>query len=147
MAYAISTGNIFLGEITTQKNKVLVVQSDESKNNALDKLELMDIDTSNIYFFFGEDGWDRLSIPKLRETIIKSSFKVVILDSVTTLLTNNGYSMRDPEFAIPLYELNELAGELNIIIICTAHLRKPEGVRNEVSVNAVSYTHLTLPTT
>ena len=137
MAYAISTGDIFLGELTTQKNKVLIVQSDESKNNALDKLELMDIDNSNIYFFFGEDGWDRLSIPKLREVIIKSSFKVVILDSVTTLLTNNGYSMRDPEFAIPLYELNELAGELNIIIICTAHLRKPEGVRNEVSVNDV----------
>ena len=50
MAYAISTGNIFLGEITTQKNKVLVVQSDESKNNALDKLELMDIDNPKIYY-------------------------------------------------------------------------------------------------
>ena len=137
MAYAISTGNIFLGEITTQKNKVLVVQSDESKNNALDKLELMDIDTSNIYFFFGEDGWDRLSIPKLREVIIKNSFKVVILDSVTTLLTNNGHSMRDPEFAKPLYELNKLASELNILIICTAHLRKPEVVRHEVGIHDV----------
>ena len=137
MAYAISTGDIFLGELTTQKNKVLIIQSDESKNNALNKLELMDIDTQNIYFFFGEDGWDKLSIPKLKEVIIKNSFKVVILDSVTTLLTNNGYSMRDPEFATPLYELNELAGELNIIIICTAHLRKPEGVRHEVSINDV----------
>ena len=39
MAYAISTGDIFLGELTTQKNKVLIVQSDESKNNALDKFE------------------------------------------------------------------------------------------------------------
>ena len=61
MAYAISKGNIFLGEITTQKNKVLVVQSDESKNNALDKLELMDIDgpNSNLYFYFAEDGGAR----------------------------------------------------------------------------------------
>ena len=139
MAYAISTGNIFLGELTTQKNKVLVVQSDESKNNALDKLELMDIDgsNSNLYFYFAEDGWERLNIKNLKEVVINNSFKVVILDSVTTLLTNNGYSMRDPEFAIPLYDLNDLAGELNIIIICTAHLRKPEGVRHEVSINDV----------
>ena len=137
MAYAISTGNIFLGQLTTKKNKVLIVQSDESKNNALDKLELMDIDTQNIYFFFGEDGWDRLSIPRLREVITKNSFKVVMLDSVTTLLTNNGHSMRDPEFATPLYELNKLASELNILIICTAHLRKPEGVRYEVSIHDV----------
>ena len=64
MAYAISKGNIFLGELSTQKNKVLVIQSDESKNNALDKLELMDIDSrnSNLYFYFAEDGWDRLNI-------------------------------------------------------------------------------------
>ena len=139
MAYAISTGDIFLGELTTQKNKVLVVQSDESKNNALDKLALMDIDgaNSNLYFYFAEDGWDKLSIPKLREVIINNSFKVVILDSVTTLLTNNGRSMRDPEFATPLYELNKLASELNILIICTAHLRKPEGIRHEVSIHDV----------
>ena len=137
MAYAISTGNIFLGEITTQKNKVLVVQSDESKNNALDKLELMDIDNPNIYFLFGEDGWDKLNIPKLKKVIVKNSFKVVILDSVTTLLTNNGRSMRDPEFATPLYELNKLASELDILIICTAHLRKPEGIRHEVSIHDV----------
>ena len=139
MAFAISTGGNFLDELLVQKNKVLVVQSDESKSNALDKLELMDMDATNpnLYFFFGEDGWDKLSIPKLREAIIKNSFKVVILDSVTTLLTNSGYSMRDPEFATPLYELNKLASELNILIICTAHLRKPEGVRYEVSVHDV----------
>ena len=60
-----------------------------------------------------------------------------MLDSVTTLLTNNGHSMRDPEFATHLYELNKLASELNILIICTAHLRKPEGIRHEVSIHDV----------
>jgi len=45
--------------------------------------------------------------------------------------------MRDPEFATPLYELNKLASELNILIICTAHLRKPEGIRHEVSIHDV----------
>ena len=139
MAYAISTGNILLGELTTKRNKVLVVQSDESKNNALDKLELMDIhgSNSNLYFYFAEDGWDRLNIKNLKEVVLNNSFKVVLLDSVTTLLTNNGRSMRDPEFATPLYELNKLASELNILIICTAHLRKPEGIRHEVSIHDV----------
>ena len=76
MAFAISTGGNFLDELLVQKNKVLVVQSDESKSNALDKLELMDMDATNpnLYFFFGEDGWDKLSIPKLREAIIKKFF-------------------------------------------------------------------------
>ena len=139
MAYAISTGNIFLGELTTQNNKVLIIQSDESKNNALDKLELMDIDgsNSNLYFYFAEDGWERLNIKNLKEEVLNNSFKVVLLDSVTTLLTNNGRSMRDPEFATPLYELNKLASELNILIICTAHLRKPEGIRHEVGIHDV----------
>ena len=109
MAYAISTGDIFLGELTTQKNKVQIIQSDESKNNALDKLELMNIDgsNSNLYFYFAENGWDRLNIKNLKEEVLKKSFNVVLLDSVTTLLTNNGRSMRDPEFATPLYELNK----------------------------------------
>ena len=40
IAFAISTGENFLDELLVQKNKVLVVQSDESKSNALDKLEL-----------------------------------------------------------------------------------------------------------
>ena len=97
----------------------------------------MDGPNSNLYFYFAENGWDRLNIKNLKEEVLKKSFNVVLLDSVTTLLTNNGRSMRDPEFATPLYELNKLASELKILIICTAHLRKPEGVRHEVSVNDV----------
>ncbi len=136
MANAISKGKLFMGQLNTVKNKVLILQADESFNNALDKLQLMGID-AGIDFLFGEDGWDTLDIGRIRREVKEGGYGVLFLDSVTTLLTNRGYSMRDPEFASPLYELNSLASELNILIVCNAHLRKPDGLRQEVCIHDV----------
>ena len=136
MAKAISKGELFMGQLNTVKSKVLIVQADESVNNALDKLQLMGID-AGIDFLFGENGWNTLDIDRIRREVKKGDYGVLFLDSVTTLLTNRGYSMRDPEFASPLYELNSLASELNILIVCNAHLRKPEGIRQEVCIHDV----------
>ena len=47
----------------------------------------------------------------------------------------NGISIKDSEFCIPLYELNNLASELKILIVITAHLRKEE--RKEVDMNDI----------
>ncbi len=136
MANAISKGKLFMGQLNTIKSKVLIIQADESINNALDKLELMDI---NVGFdlLFGEEGWNTLDIDRIRKEIKKGDYGVLFLDSVTTLLTNRGISMKDPEFARPLYDLNALASELNILIVCNAHLRKPEGNRQEISIHDV----------
>ena len=45
--------------------------------------------------------------------------------------------MRDPEFARPLYDINNLASQLGVLIVCNAHLRKPDGTRQEVSIHDV----------
>ncbi len=45
----------------------------------------------------------------------------------------NRISIKDSEFCIPLYKLNNLANELKILIVMTAHLRKED--RTEVNIN------------
>ena len=136
MADAISKGELFMDQLNTVQSKVLVIQADESINNAGDKLKLMGI-SRGFDFLFGEDRWNTLDIDRIRKEIKKGDYGVLFLDSVTTLLTNRGISMKDPEFATPLYDLNDLASELNVLIVCNAHLRKPEGSRQEISIHDV----------
>ena len=47
----------------------------------------------------------------------------------------NGISIKDSEFCIPLYKLNDPASELKILILITAHLRKDD--RAEVNMNDI----------
>ena len=136
MAEALACQKMFMGELKTKKSKVFVWQADESKNNALDKFKLMDLQKENIDFLFNDDeGGSELDIDKLRDLIKAESFDVVFLDSVTGLIMGNGISIKDSEFCIPLYKLNNLASELQILIVITAHLRKED--RTEVNINDI----------
>jgi len=136
MAEALACQKMFMGELKTKKSKVFVWQADESKNNALDKFKLMDLQKENIDFLFNDDeGGSELDIDKLRDLIKAESFDVVFLDSVTGLIMGNGISIKDSEFCIPLYKLNNLASELQILIVITAHLRKED--RTEVNMNDI----------
>ena len=47
----------------------------------------------------------------------------------------NGISIKDSEFCIPLYKLNNLASELKILIVINAYLRKVD--RTKVNMNAI----------
>ena len=100
-------------------------QADESEANCLNKCHLMGIE-QGVDYIFAEDGWDKLDIPKLRNYIKLNGYEVVLLDSISTLLTNEKYSFKDPEFAGALYELNKLASELKILIVINSHLTKAE---------------------
>ena len=136
MAEALEYQKMFMGELKTKKSKVFVWQADESRNNSLDKFKLMDLQRQNINFLFNDDtGGEELNIDKLRNLIKDESFDVVLIDSVTGLIMGNGISIKDSEFCIPLYKLNNLASELKILIVITAHLRKEE--RTEVNMNDI----------
>ena len=136
MAEALEYQNMFMGELKTKKSKVFVWQADESRNNSLDKFKLMDLQRQNINFLFNDDaGGEELNIDKLRNLIKDENFDVVLIDSVTGLIMGNGISIKDSEFCIPLYKLNNLASELKILIVITAHLRKEE--RTEVNMNDI----------
>jgi len=132
LAEAVSSGEKFMMELETIKKKVLVWQADESTNNALNKLHRMDI-KSGFDIVFKEDGWEQLNIKKLREHVEVNKYEVVLIDSISTLLANRGINFKDMEVATPLYELNDLASELNILIIINSHLNKED--RDEVNLN------------
>ena len=129
MANAITNGEVFMGQLPTTQSKVLVLQGDESRTNACDKLEAMGFDADFDFLFPDEVGWNGLELPKLRRLIEDRSYGAVLLDSVTTLLGNGaqGVRMNDPEFAGPLYGLNQLAGEMGILAVIASHLRKTDG--------------------
>jgi len=140
LANSVSVGETFMGELPTRKRKVLVVQGDESERNAVDKLDVMGIDAEFDFIFPDERGWKGLEIERLSNEITFGGYQVVLLDSITTLLGNgtHGTRMNDAEFAAPLYELNRLASQLNLLIVITSHLRKPEvGGYKEITIHDV----------
>lgn len=128
LADAITKGELFMGQLPTRCSKILVVQGDESRTNAVDKLEVMGIDAGFDFLFPDDAGWSGLELAKLRQLVHVNGYEVVLLDSVTTLLGNGatGRGMNESEFAAPLYALNQLAGELGILCLITSHLRKSD---------------------
>ena len=110
----------------------MVWQSDESKINALNKLKRMDIN-KGFDIVFKEEGWDQLNLSQLKEQIKINNYGVVLIDSISTLIANRGINFKDMEIAKPLYELNDLAGELNVLIIINSHLNKED--RDGINLN------------
>ena len=135
MAESITTGSIFMNELATKKAKVFIWQADESRNNAQLKLKMMDLKGEPIFLFNDDEGGDNLDIDILRETIKENNIDVVFIDSITGLLMGHGINIKDSEFCVPLYKLNNLASELNILIIISAHLTKQERV--EINMNDI----------
>jgi len=122
MAQAISTGDVFAGQLQCKRGKVLVIQSDESERNAQRKLQVMDMDPSfDLLTDMAELDLDRLT--RLQQL---NGYDAIFMDSITTLLgrSNDGPRMVDAEFGLPIYELNDWADEHNVLVLMTCHLRK-----------------------
>ena len=135
LAESVSKGAVFLGQLETVKSKVLVWQADESKENALDKIDLMDITAGFDFVFDSDDGWDELDIPRLRKHLVDGEYGVLLIDSVTGLLMSKGISIKDPEFSTPMKKLNTLAGDLDMLIVLNCHLTKED--RREVNAKDI----------
>ena len=136
MAEAIQKGEIFMTELGTKKSRVFVWQADESRNNAQAKIKLMELKKEKFCYLFKDDEYGHyLDINVLRRTIQENNYKVVFIDSITGLLMGNGINIKDSEFSKPLYKLNNLASELEILIVISAHLTKED--RSEVNLNDI----------
>ena len=135
LSEAIANGSAFMGELSTTPKKVLVWQADESRNNAHLKIKMMDL-KGKIYFLFSDDeGGSRLDIEALKNHIIREKIEVICIDSITGLLMGHGINIKDSEFCKPLYDLNNLASKLGVLIVISAHLTKED--RSEVNMNDI----------
>lgn len=129
---SVSSGRPFAGHFKVPKaHPVLMVQKDESQVNALVKWRRMELEpgkglvTVRWNFHVG-------MLPQLRTWIIESKAKLVLLDSLGTLLGGGGTSLNDAEIGLLyMYHLNKIASDLQVSIVITHHLKKESGQARE----------------
>ena len=112
-----------MGQLATKKGKVCFIQSDESPENAADKLKVMGVKSE----FHLLTDWKFLDVSKLMALQEQQRYDLIVLDSLTTLLgagRPDGPSMNDAEFGFDLYPLNKWASENRVAVMMSAHFRK-----------------------
>ena len=138
LAEAVSSGSDFMGQLATKKGKVCFIQSDESPENAADKLKVMGINSE----FHLLTDWKFLDVSKLRALQEQEHYDQIVLDSLTTLLgagRPDGPSMNDAEFGFDLYPLNQWASKNRVAVVMSAHLRKQskDSTTNAITLDSV----------
>ena len=123
-AIAIASGTPLFGELTVQRAPAIIVQCDESDLNAQKKFLAMGADADlPIHWMW---GFNPAMVPDLKRKIQKTAAKFIGIDSITTVAGGRGIKSTDPEYALFLYQLNNLAAELGVVIFLLIHLRKPD---------------------
>lgn len=120
-AEAIQEGKNFLNAVPVQQSPVLFIQGDEPENITQGKMSRMDL-VGNFGIIYGLDS---LNIQKLEEIIREGIWRVIVVDSLTTVLATSTCTTMDSSMADNLYRLNKLASDNNVAVIMTAHLNKP----------------------
>jgi len=138
LAEAVSNGADFMGQLATKRGKVCFIQSDESPENAADKLKVMGVKSE----FHLLTDWKFLDVSKLRVLQEQEHYDLIVLDSLTTLLgagRPDGPSMNDAEFGFDLYPLNTWASENRVAVMMSAHLRKQskDSTTNAITLDSV----------
>ena len=125
LAEAVSSGNTFAGAFKVPKAQpVLMVQKDESQVNALVKWRRMELKPGKGMFHVRWNFHVGM-LPELRKWIVDSKAKLVLLDSLGTLLGGGGASLNDAEIGLLyMYHLNKIASDLGVSIVITHHLKK-----------------------
>ena len=127
---AITNGSKFASQFQTSKAPTLIVQLDESSNDAAIKWRRMSLDPDRNNFKI-KWKFTPLEFPELKEEIKSRGVKVVVLDSLMGI-AGGQISPKDAEFGLLIYRLNKLAGELAISIICIHHITKQKGRKQVV---------------
>ncbi len=131
-AIAVASGSSLFNELTVERGPAIIVQCDESDLNAKKKFLAMGADMNlPIHWMW---GFNPAMVPDLKRKIQKTKAKFIGIDSITTVAGGRGIKSTDPEYALFLYQLNNLAAELGVIIFLLIHLRKPDTAKPRTSV-------------
>ena len=138
LAEAVSNGSDFMGQLTTKKGRVCFIQSDESPENAADKLKVM----GALAAFHLITDWTSFNKDKLTALQEQQHYDLIVLDSLTTLLgagRPDGPSMNDAEFGFDLYPLNKWASKNRVAVVMSAHLRKQskDSTTNAITIDSI----------
>ena len=138
LAEAVSNGSDFIGQLMTKRGKVCFIQSDESPENAADKLKVMGAKAE----FHLLTDWKFLDVSKLLALQEQEHYDLIVLDSLTTLLgagRPEAPSMNDAEFGFDLYPLNKWASKNRVAVVMSAHIRKQSknSTTNAINLDSV----------
>ena len=138
LAEAVSNGSDFMGQLTTKRGKVCFIQSDESPENAADKLKVMGAEGE----FHLLTDWSSFNEDNLKALQRQQRYDLIVLDSLTTLLgagRPDGPKMNDAEFGFDLYPLNTWASENRVAVVMSAHLRKQskDSTTNAITIDSI----------
>ena len=138
LAEAISNSSDFMGQLTTKRGKVCFIQSDESLENASDKLKVMGA-VGEFHLFTDWTSFDEDKLTALQE---QQHYDLIVLDSLTTLLgagRPNGPSINEAEFGFALYSLNQWASKNRVAVVMSAHIRKQskDSTTNAINLDSV----------
>ncbi|WP_413744433.1 AAA family ATPase [Synechococcus sp. MIT S9451] len=138
LAEAVSNGSEFMGQLKTTKGKVCFIQSDESPENAADKLKVM----GALGGFHLITDWTVFNEKKLAALQRQQRYDLIILDSITSLLgagRPDGPKMNEAEFGFDLYSLNKWASENGVAVVMSAHLRKQskDSTTNAITIDSI----------
>ena len=138
LAEAVSNGSVFMGQLTAKRGKVCFIQSDESPENAADKLKVMGARGE----FHLLTDWSSFNEDNLKALQRQQGYDLIVLDSLTTLLgagRPDGPSMNDAEFGFELYPLNIWASKNRVAVVMSAHLRKQskESTTNAITIDSI----------
>ena len=138
LAEAVSNGSDFMGQLATKRGKVCFIQSDESPENAADKLKIMGARGE----FHLLTDWSSFNEDNLKALQRQHCYDLIVLDSLTTLLgagRPDGPRMNDAEFGFDLYPLNTWASDNRVAVVMSAHLRKQgkDSTTNAITIDSI----------
>lgn len=130
-AAAVEEGQLFLDQVPTKKGRVLFIQGDEPEGQSEAKMHLMGLKDDHTGTPFDIHYLETvLDYGSFEEQTRK--YDLIVIDSATSVLAQEGGEVEDPEFSRLLYKINSSVSKNGCSCIITTHLRKSaDGFRRQ----------------
>jgi len=132
IAEAVTNGSKFAGQFQCEQGAVLIVQMDESETDAKRKFKALGLKPAKGQLTL-KWKFSPMMFPELRKWVLERNARLVVLDSLMTI-AGGTINIKDAEFGLLIYRLNQLAAELGITIICLHHVVKASGKKQRTEI-------------
>jgi replicative DNA helicase len=121
-------------QVTAQRRRVLIVQTDESQGDMLSTLDHRGF-TSDMPIMV-KTRWTADHMASLRRDVESFKPDVILIDSLTSINQNSLFSENDTEYARPILELRDLAQEFGSLIYLVHHSNSEGNSRGTKAITA-----------
>ena len=123
VAEGITIGGKVFGELQADLGKVLYIQADEPVSDANTKFQRLGLNHDDDRLTMMWD-FSPSMFPDLERRIVEEKIDCVIMDALISIFGGGTAKLTDAEIAVPLYQLNKIAGRTGAAVVLTHHLKK-----------------------